>query len=180
MRTIPPEMLRLEMVRELATLAMLAALSAIVAEGFLARLSVFFFTFGVWDLCYYAFLRLLLDWPRTLMDWDVLFLIPVTWLAPVLAPVVCSLTMICLALLWNRLDQRSGFVRIGRGAWLLMAAGAGLIFTSFLRGSVGLLARNGLVTAHVVPTRYAWDLFAAGEALVLWSAAAVYRKNRAR
>jgi hypothetical protein len=31
------------------------------------------------------------------MDWDILFLIPVAWAGPVLAPVVTSLTMLIIA-----------------------------------------------------------------------------------
>ena len=47
--------------------------------------------FGVWDICYYLFLKIMCDWPKSLFDWDILFLIPLPWWAPVIAPVSIAL-----------------------------------------------------------------------------------------
>ncbi|HNT42130.1 MAG TPA: hypothetical protein PKN78_07855, partial [Tenuifilaceae bacterium] len=52
----------------------------------------------VWDIFYYVFLKLLIGWPTSMLTWDLLFLIPVTWTGPVVAPVAISLMMITLAL----------------------------------------------------------------------------------
>ncbi|MGD2080540.1 MAG: hypothetical protein PVJ36_05370, partial [Nitrospirota bacterium] len=54
--------------------------------------------FALWDIFYYVFLRVWLGWPRTMMDMDVLFLIPGPWVAPVLLPVAASACMATLAL----------------------------------------------------------------------------------
>jgi hypothetical protein len=43
-----------------------------------------------WDIFYYVFLRLI-SGPKTLLDWDILFLLPLPWWGPVLAPVSMAL-----------------------------------------------------------------------------------------
>jgi hypothetical protein len=40
------------------------------------------------------------------MDWDILFLIPMTWASPVLAPVLCSLIMFLFAMIILYRDYR--------------------------------------------------------------------------
>ena len=50
----------------------------------------FVVVFGVWDIFYYVFLRVLVTWPASLLDWDILFLIPLPWVGPVLAPVLIA------------------------------------------------------------------------------------------
>jgi hypothetical protein len=192
LRFIPEQMLRMEILRELSTLALLLAVAMAAAEGFLLRFAFFLFTFGIWDLCYYVFLKVLLDWPPSFLTWDVLFLIPLTWLGPVLAPVICAATMISIAVLWILLHRRSGSVVIGRSTWLMLAAGSALIFVTFIKDSAGIIIEGGFLTnlagltgnkdfhaamAAFVPTCYDWPLFSIGEALVLLAGAAVYGKN---
>ena len=40
--------------------------------------------FGIWDIFYYVFLKIIYDWPKSLFDWDILFLIPLPWWGPVI------------------------------------------------------------------------------------------------
>jgi len=189
LRIIPEQMLRTEILRELATMVMLVALAAIAARTFVLRFAVFLFAFGVWDLFYYFFLKVLLDWPQSFFTWDVLFLIPLTWLAPILAPLVCALTMIGLAVLLIALHRRHNRVRIGWLAWLFLLAGAGAILSTFIGDYAGIVIKGGFVTglaglagnrdfqtavASFVPTYYNWWLFSAGEALILLSGVVVY------
>ena len=61
--------------------------------------------FGVWDIFYYAFLRLIVGWPQSLWDWDVLFLIPLPWWGPVLAPVAIAVLLIVGATLVTQSPQ---------------------------------------------------------------------------
>jgi hypothetical protein len=184
LRLIPEQMLRTEILRELATIVMLIALATIAARTFILRFAIFLFTFGVWDVFYYVFLKVLLDWPQSFFTWDVLFLIPIAWLAPILAPLVCAITMIGLAVLLIVLHRQYGEIRVGRMAWLFMAAGAGLIIYSFIGDYAGIVIKGGFVSdlaglasnsdfqkavASFVPTHFDWLLFSAGEALVLLS-----------
>ncbi len=195
LRFISGQMLRMEMLREISTLAMLLTVALAAAEGLIPRLGVFLFTFGIWDLCYYLFLKILLDWPPSPFTWDVLFLIPVTWLGPVLAPILCALTMIGLAGLWMATHRRFGEVRHGLPAWLMLGAGAVLITAAFLEDSARLIITGGFLAdlaglatnrdfqaaaAAFVPTRFDWPLFSVGEALVILSGVTAYRNIRGR
>ena len=192
LRFIPPRMLRTEMLRELSTLAILTAVSAVATKKYIVRFAVFLFAFGVWDIFYYVFLKALLGWPQSFFTWDVLFLIPVTWVGPVLAPVVCSLTMIGLGLFFIVHDREYAGARMERIAWLLMTAGAALIVLSFVWDYAGILMEGGFsegfagltadrtfqaAVASFVPTQYQWGLFGAGETLILLSALTSYRKT---
>ena len=77
--------LALELGREVATVIMMAAVAVLAERGWARRFAAFVFVFGVWDLAYYGWLKLLLDWPRHWLEWDVLFLIPWPWFGPWLA-----------------------------------------------------------------------------------------------
>jgi hypothetical protein len=95
---IPPDGLRLEQWREAATLVMIAAVACLgrpAARDVVARA---LWIFGVWDLGYYAFLRVLTGFPSALADSDVVFMIPHAWIAPVWLPVACSVVCLALAL----------------------------------------------------------------------------------
>ena len=96
--------MEIEQGREVATLGMLAAVAIAVGRGSGQPFAAFLIAFGVWDISFYAFLKLLIHWPASLLTWDVLFLLPVPWVAPVLAPVLASLSMIGVGLLYLVLD----------------------------------------------------------------------------
>ena len=95
---IPVSLALTELLREVATLIMLVGIGIIAAKRFSTGFAWFIYSFAIWDIFYYLFLKLLLDWPESLFTWDVLFLIPTTWTGPVLSPILVSLTMILLAL----------------------------------------------------------------------------------
>lgn len=90
----PPRIAMVELAREVASIVLLAAAARLAGHNFLRRFGAFMLLFGVWDLVYYASLKLVLDWPAGLGDWDVLFLIPVPWLGPVWAPCLISLLLV--------------------------------------------------------------------------------------
>jgi len=100
-----------ELFRELATLAMLVTVAMLVAQRWVIRFAWFLYLFAIWDLCYYLFLWLLIDWPESLLTWDILFLIPITWVGPVLAPMINSVTMILLAFIIIRAGERLEKIR---------------------------------------------------------------------
>ena len=85
---------RIEQTREMFTMIMLVSFSALCGKNLLERFAAFCLSFAVWDIFYYIFLNLLIDWPQTLFDIDVLFLIPIPWIAPVILPVGISMMMI--------------------------------------------------------------------------------------
>jgi hypothetical protein len=68
-----------ELVREAATLVMLAAVGWLAGRTWRSRVGYACAAFGVWDIGYYVFLVPLTGWPHSLLDWDILFLIPLPW-----------------------------------------------------------------------------------------------------
>jgi hypothetical protein len=97
----PRRYLYIEMTREAATIIMLVVIAYLAGTTWLERGIFFLWTFAFWDLFYYLSLYILIKWPPTLKTIDVLFLIPVPWIAPVWFPIgVSSLTIISIAILY--------------------------------------------------------------------------------
>lgn len=96
----PKRYLYIEMTREAATIIMLAAIAYLAGVTWLEKGIFFLWTFAFWDLFYYVSLYILIKWPPTLKTIDVLFLIPVPWIAPVWFPISISLlTIVVIAVL---------------------------------------------------------------------------------
>jgi hypothetical protein len=120
-----------ELVRELCTLAMLWAVAALCRRSRLDGFFVFAFLFGVWDLVYYAGLYLFIGWPESPMTWDVLFLIPVTWAAPVLYPALIALAMVVGFPIHDRLMRGGRPIRPSLAEWIVAVTGALVLIISF-------------------------------------------------
>ena len=90
-------LLAIEVYRELATLVVLFVTSLLISHLNGYRFLSFVILFSLWDLSYYSFLKLHLGWPASVFDFDVLFLIPTLWIAPVICPLLVSGTMLALA-----------------------------------------------------------------------------------
>ncbi len=82
-----PRRLVIEVGREGATMLMLAGVALAAAGNLPEWIAAFAIVFGVWDIAFYAFLKLMIHWPESLSTWDILFLIPLPWVGPVWAPV---------------------------------------------------------------------------------------------
>lgn len=89
--------LLIEMGREAATLVLILTASLLIARDFRRRLGNFMIIFAVWDIFYYIWLKVLIGWPVSIMDWDILFLMPAAWAGPVLAPIITSVTMLFIS-----------------------------------------------------------------------------------
>ena len=98
---IPKRYLYIEMTREAATIIMLVVIAYLAGNSWIEKGIFFLWTFAFWDLFYYVSLYILIKWPPTFKTIDVLFLIPVPWIAPVWFPLaVSSFTIISIALLY--------------------------------------------------------------------------------
>ena len=104
---IPPHLLRIEVTREAATIVMLLAVAFLAAQRSRERWALFLYMFALWDLVYYAGLRVLTGWPTSLLSVDVLFLIPVPWVAAVWYPVLVSTLSVFAVLVCSRTGLRS-------------------------------------------------------------------------
>ena len=123
--------LLLEIGREAATIVMLATVGIAAGRTKVGKFAYFLYVFGVWDIFYYIWLKAFLDWPASLFTWDVLFLIPVPWVGPVLAPVTVALTMIGMGLVLLHLEQRGPVLPAGARVWLAQIVGSLIVIVSF-------------------------------------------------
>jgi hypothetical protein len=121
-----------EVSREFATVVTLLAVGVIAGTTRWQRFSYFLIGFGVWDVFYYVWLKVILDWPASLFDWDILFLIPIPWIGPVIAPVLVSLMMIGGGWLILRLEEVRGSFRATRSAIALSLLGSVVVLLSFV------------------------------------------------
>jgi hypothetical protein len=184
-KLIDEKILGVEIMREAATLVMLMAVGALAGKNFKERIAYFFLTFAVWDIFYYGWLKVFIGWPVSLFDWDILFLIPITWLGPVLAPIICSLTMILLALVLIFYSRPVTSV-----VWMLLFTGSAFILYTFMEDYGGLLISNGLLSGYAsilknktfirvatdyMPTSFNWGIFLLGEAFLLAGIFAQYQ-----
>jgi hypothetical protein len=95
----PQGLLSIEVFREAATMIMLVSLALLAASKTRERWAVFLWAFAVWDITYYLGLWAVVRWPGSVTDIDVLFLIPVPWLAQVWFPILVSgLTLVAIAI----------------------------------------------------------------------------------
>lgn len=181
---LPNQILFIELGREAVTIIMLVLVGIIAGKDFHQRFAFFLFSFGVWDIFYYVWLKVLLNWPPSLMTWDVLFLIPVIWVGPVLAPVLCSLTMILLAVVIVRLQAQGHQVKIKFTEWGLIILGAFLIFLSFIwdyaniiiwevRTSVGFQK----IVAEYIPEHFNWEMFLLCLSMIIIAIILFYRRS---
>jgi len=95
-------LLTVEMVREGATMVMLVSIAFLTVSRRREQWAMFLWTFAVWDISYYAGLWATIHWPTSLKDLDILFLLPVPWLAQVWYPLLVS----CLTIITVGLSRR--------------------------------------------------------------------------
>jgi hypothetical protein len=157
-----------ELPREFATLVMLFAVGALAGRTWRARLGYAAVAFGVWDIFYYVFLKIMCGWPHSLLDWDVLFLLPLPWWGPVLAPVLISLLLIAWGTLASQFERTPRAVLSTRQVWILNLAGMALALYAFMADTIAAACRGLDAIRTVLPERFNWPLF--GVALALMSA----------
>jgi hypothetical protein len=158
----------LEWARELATVVMILSVAWLTEKGLLRSFAAFVFVFGLWDIFYYAWLKLLLGWPAEWLEWDVLYLIPWPWFGPWLAPTFIALLFVLWGA-WVLLSERHyGFTPL---AIILFFVGVVLALVTFLHPGLTLLALGREGFRGYVPNDYSWGLFMTGWVLMatgLW------------
>ncbi len=164
---IPEKMIVLEIIREIATIIMLSAVAVLAARKFWERFGWFILMFGVWDIFYYIWLKGALDWPATLFDWDILFLIPLPWIGPVIAPLLIAVEMIVFGWLITRNFAKGLRFRPSKASWVFAAIGTLLLLYSFMWDIEAGLRQE-------LPEPYLYPLLFVG--LILYAAAWKTRK----
>ena len=157
-----------ELVRELATMTMLLTVGILAGKTWRARWGYAALAFGVWDIFYYVFLKVMCGWPRSLLDWDILFLIPLPWWGPVLAPMLIAALMIVWGTLAAHFERTPSSSRSSARVWVLSLLGAGLALYTFMADAIGAVGRGVTAVREVLPDHFNWALF--GVALALMAA----------
>lgn len=162
-----PQIGAIELGRELATLVMLLTVGWAAGTRFQSRLGFSVFAFGVWDIFYYIWLRVFIGWPRTLLDPDLLFLIPLPWWGPVLAPVLIAALMIAggvLAVIND--DRRQTTVRLQPAEWAVFIAGNLAMLYAFMSDALAALPADTQTLSQLRPSEFNWPVYLVGFAML--------------
>jgi len=148
-----------EFVREAATMMMLLTVGVLAGRTWRSRLGYAALAFGVWDILYYVYLKVLCGWPHSLLDWDILFLLPLPWWGPVLAPVSIAAVLIA----WGTLASQFEDQRLARTAdWrarVLGFIGAGLALYVFMADAIQVADQGVDALRNLLPVRFNWPVF---------------------
>ena len=157
---MPPDRYAIEVAREAATLVMLWTVAALAGRDRWERFLFFSIAFGVWDIFYYVWLWVMLGWPASPLDLDVLFLIPVPWFGPVLAPVAVSAGLIGGSLVLLGLWHRGARLSFHWYSWTAAILGGAIVLWTFVRDWRAAIEYRW-------PAPYPWAAFCAGIAMGL-------------
>lgn len=157
-----------ELVREFATLVMLFTVGALAGKTSQTRWGYSLVAFGVWDIFYYVFLKVICGWPHSLLDWDILFLLPLPWWGPVLAPVLIALLMIVWGTRVTQFEPKPASKVLSATLWSLCFAGVLLALCVFMIDALRVADQGGGAVRQVLPVQFNWPFFLI--ALVLMAA----------
>jgi hypothetical protein len=160
----------IEVGREWSTLVMLAMVGIVAARNRREAWAHFMVAFAVWDIFFYVWLKVFLGWPPSLMTWDLLFLIPVPWVAPVLAPVLISVAMLTAGIVVLFCESRARPLAPSRLDWGIITGGGITVIVSFC-----IDYRN--IIAGGLPNPFNWPLFFAGLGTAAVTFALVVRRE---
>lgn len=159
-KMIPNQTLFIELGREAATIIMLLAIALLSSKLKGQRIFFFFFAFGVWDIFYYIWLKIFINWPQTLLTDDLLFLIPVPWIAPVVAPILISVLFITISIMALKKFEKGKQVEISKTNAAIILVGVLLILISFMWNYQGRLISTS-------PVEFFWMVFIIGLLLMI-------------
>ncbi len=181
LKIMSPSVLSVEYLRELSTIIMITALGYLAGKCFVSRFAYFLICFGVWDIFYYIWLKVVIGWPESLWTWDILFLIPAVWASPVLAPVLCAFSMIFLGAAIIYYQDKGVMAGVRWRDWNLLIAGSIVVIASFMWEYTALIIEEGVfinilgsgINGHLpdsvigfVPISFNWILFFSGFTLI--------------
>lgn len=191
LKMMSPTLILTEILREVATLIMLIAIAVLTGRTKTEKFGYFIYSFAIWDIFYYVFLKLLLNWPESLFTWDILFLLPTTWVGPVIAPVLLSFAMIALTLWIVAFTDKRKNTSLAAGEWTLLIVGSLICIVSFTYeyskymmqqfsfGELFLLDENLMEYAiQFVPVKFPWWIFIFGFAIILLGIGRFYFRNK--
>ena len=144
-----------EIGREAATIVLIFTGAWLFGRNRRQRFAYFLTIFAIWDIFYYVWLKVLLNWPASIMDWDILFLIPGPWASAVLYPVLISVTLLVFAAVILYRDARGRAFNVTRNDWLAFFVAGIIVVVSFC-------TPGSYVAEPDYRSYFYWPLFAAG------------------
>jgi hypothetical protein len=145
----------IEIGREAATFVMLVFISLLAGDNRQKKIGYFFIAFGIWDIFYYVWLYLFIQWPKSLLEWDILFLIPLPWWGPVIAPILISILLISIGFLLIN-DIKFKVTTID---WILFCLSIIVLLYTFTEDSIISLTSGMIKLTEIRPTSFNWVLF---------------------
>ncbi len=156
-----------EQIREAATLVMLTTVGWLAGENPKKRFGFTLIAFGIWDTFYYIFLRIICGWPKTLFDWDVLFLLPLPWWGPGLLPMLTALLMVAFGTLVTQ--PKEACLELWPGRWSVASNGIGILLALyvFMESAIHAPQITAEALEKIRPEQFNWPLFGIAFALML-------------
>lgn len=146
--------------REAATLAMLLIIGLISGNKKHQKIGYSILAFGIWDIFYYIWLFIFIQWPKSILEWDILFLIPLPWWGPVITPILISLFFIATGYF---LVTRENLL-ITKSDWIVFFFSVIIVLFTFMEDGIKIILSGNIDLNAVRPKNFNWILFLIGYA----------------
>jgi hypothetical protein len=158
-----PDFVSIEVGREAATMLMLAIVGFLAAATPAGRVGAFAVAMGTWDVFYYVFLWLFAGWPGSALAPDILFLIPLPWWGPVLAPILLAAVIVVAGSAAMARELGDGLPPPRSQDVLMILVGGAMCLVAFMFAALDALLSGGLVAAFTVRGGpFPWPAFVLG------------------
>lgn len=149
-----------EIGREAATIVLILTSCCLIGRNRQQRFAYFMAIFAIWDIFYYIWLKVLINWPASIMDWDILFLIPTIWASPVLAPVIVSVIMLLFAVIILYRNSCGAPLKVGLIDAVVFVLAVLVVVVSFCIGGLHIEQSD-------FKSYFSWPLFMLGNAAAI-------------
>jgi hypothetical protein len=145
----------IEIGREASTIVMLVIIGLIAGSSLQKKIGYFFLAFGIWDIFYYVWLFIFIQWPKSLLEWDILFLIPLPWWGPVIAPIMIAILLISIGYLLIS-DVK---IKVTSIDWIVLVLSMIVLLYTFTEDSIKVIISGTGDLTQIRPTSFNWILF---------------------
>jgi len=175
-RAVLDTLMRVEFGREIATIIMLISIGCAAGKKPIQKFCFFMVAFGIWDIFYYIWLRVLVGWPENLMTWDLLFFVPLPWVGPVITPLLIALAMVVAGSQILYYENKGITFQWRWYDWTVEFACGLAMIVAFCWDWRNILRLPGDTTRNGMPNAFAWWIYL--PAYVAAVAYYVYRLKR--
>ena len=183
LQTIKHPLLLIEIFREIFSLIMLISIAFLIGKRGIERFAWFLYNFAIWDIFYYIFLKIFIGWPESFFTMDLLFMVPVVWTGPVLAPIIASVIMILLSIALINFSSKIRYLHFKVKELFFLILGSILIFTSFtinqfIYGREINIANSESSIRNYNSEKFFWPIFVIGIILIIYSIFLFIKRNK--